>query len=475
MIRVELAKLVRRPRSWVSLILLCGLPVLVAVFVAVTHLAPPPGQGPALLSAVLSSGSLYPAAALAIVLPIFLPVAVAVVAGDSIAGEAGSGTLRYLLARPVGRTRLLAAKLIALIVYTLSAVILIAVTAYLTGIALFGAQPVAATPGGLTTSNIAATSLSGSGLTPADIALRTVGAVAFIAVSMLGVGAIALFLSTVTDSALGAALGALAALITSEVLVTLNAASAVNPYLPTRYWLAWIDFFRDPIVWRNIERGFAVQGVYVVVFLAASWAHFATKDITSGIAHPGPGGPGRHRQPPGQAVLPGMRQRLGLAAALLRTPKLLILDEPTNGLDPQGIREIRDLLIELNAAGTTVFLSSHQLSEVEQLCTRVGIVNRGRLVRQDDLETLRALTGRSIVHTPDTDRAREVLNGQIERAESGRLVVADADTAALNSRLVASGVRVTEIAAERRSLEDVVLSVTGSGSDRVDVLDWERK
>ena len=149
-----------------SLALLCGLPVLVAVFVAVTHLAPPPGQGPALLSAVLSSGSLYPAAALAIVLPIFLPVAVAVVGGDSIAGEAGSGTLRYLLARPVGRTRLLVAKLIALIVYTLSAVILVAVTAYLTGIALFGSQPVAATPGGLTTSNIAATSLSGSGLTP---------------------------------------------------------------------------------------------------------------------------------------------------------------------------------------------------------------------------------------------------------------------------------------------------------------------
>jgi ABC-2 type transport system ATP-binding protein len=170
----------------------------------------------------------------------------------------------------------------------------------------------------------------------------------------------------------------------------------------------------------------------------------------------------------------GMRQRLGLAAALLRTPKLLILDEPTNGLDPQGIREIRDLLIELNAAGTTVFLSSHQLSEVEQLCTRVGIVNRGRLVRQDDLETLRALTGRSIVRTPDTDRAREVLNGQIELAQAGRLVIADADTAALNSRLVAHGVRVTGIEAERRSLEDVVLSVTGSGSDRVDAGDGDR-
>jgi ABC-2 type transport system permease protein len=281
MIRVELVKLLRRPRNWVSVALLCGLPVLVAVFVAVTHLAPPPGQGPALLSAVLSSGSLYPAAALAIVLPVFLPVAVAVAGGDSIAGEASSGMLRYLLARPVGRTRLLVAKLLALIVYVLTAVALVALTAYVTGILLFGSQPVAATPGGITASNIAATSLSGAGLSPAQLLLRILGAVAFIAVSMLGVGAIALFLSTVTDSSLGAALGALAALITSEVLVTLNSASAVNPYLPTRYWLAWIDFFREPILWRDIDRGFAVQGVYVAVFLAVAWAHFATKDITS--------------------------------------------------------------------------------------------------------------------------------------------------------------------------------------------------
>ncbi len=281
MIRVELVKLIRRPRSWVSVALLCGLPVLVAIFVAVTHLAPPPGQGPTLLSAVLSNGSLYPAAALAIVLPLFLPVAVAVVAGDSIAGEASSGMLRYLLARPVGRTRLLVAKLATLIVYTLTAVVAVAGTAYLTGTLLFGSAPVAATPGGITTSNIAATSLSGTGLTPADVLIRTVGSIAFIGVSMLGVGAIALFLSTVTDSSLGAALGALAALVTSQVLVTLNAAASVSPYLPTRYWLAWVDFFREPILWRNIDRGFAVQGAYVAVFLALAWANFATKDITS--------------------------------------------------------------------------------------------------------------------------------------------------------------------------------------------------
>jgi ABC-2 type transport system permease protein len=281
MIRVELVKLARRPRNWVSLALLCALPVVVAVFVAVTHLVPPPGQGPTLLSDVLASGSLYPAVALAIVLPVFLPIAVAVVGGDSIAGEAASGMLRYLLARPVGRARLLTAKLVAVVAYVLAAVVLVAATAYITGILLFGSKPVAASPGGLTASNLAATSLSGAGLTPAELLLRILGAVAFISVSMLGVAAIALFLSTVTDSSLGAALGALGALITSQVLITLNSASAIAPYLPTRYWLAWIDFFREPILWRNIERGLAVQGVYVAIFLASAWAHFATKDITS--------------------------------------------------------------------------------------------------------------------------------------------------------------------------------------------------
>ena len=286
MIVVELMKLVRRPRTWISLVLLCGLPVLVAVFVAVTHVVPPPGQGPTLLSAVLSNGSLYPAAALAIILPIFLPVAVSVMAGDTIAGEAGSGMLRYLLARPVGRTRLLLAKLIAVIVYTLAAVIAVAVTAYITGTLLFGSQPVAVTPSGGPGSggiaaHLAVNSLAGTAMTPADILLRTAGTIAFIAVSMLGVASIALFFSTIIDSALTATLGALAALVTSATLVALNAAGSVNPYLPTRYWLAWVDFFRQPILWRDIDRGFAVQAVYVLVLLGAAWANFATKDITS--------------------------------------------------------------------------------------------------------------------------------------------------------------------------------------------------
>ncbi len=298
MVTVELYKLFTRPRTWISVLLICALPLLVAVFVAVTHLTPPPGQGSAFLSAVLENGKLYPAAALALVLPVFLPVSVAVVAGDSVAGEAASGTLRYLLIRPVGRTRLLVAKLLALTTFVLLAVVAVTVTSYLIGVFLLGpgaasapaavaqsgAGGAAGAAGGLPTGGIQAgsgvTSLSGAPLSLLQLGERVAWAVGFITVSMLGVAAIALFLSTLADSALGAAIGALAALVASEVLVTLNAASAIQPYLPTRYWLAWIDFFRQPIFWRDIQRGFAIQAVYVLVFLAAAWANFATKDIT---------------------------------------------------------------------------------------------------------------------------------------------------------------------------------------------------
>ena len=302
MIKVELVKLLRRPRTWISVVLTCALPLMVAIFITVTDLVPPPGQGSAFLSAVLQDGALYPAAALALVLPVFLPVAVAVVAGDSIAGEAATGTLRYLLVRPVGRTRLLVAKLVSVVVYVLLVVLAVTFTAYATGVFLLGPSEAAAVgqaPGGIVPGGAAApglagqaptagqaaggavTSLSGAPLSLLQLTERTAGAIAFITVSMLGVAAIALFLSTITDSALGSALGALAALVASEVLVTLNAATVVQPYLPTRYWLAWIDFFRQPVFWRDIQRGFGIQAVYVLVFLAAAWANFSTKDITA--------------------------------------------------------------------------------------------------------------------------------------------------------------------------------------------------
>ena len=290
MIHVELLRLIRRPRTWMILVLLCALPVTVAVFIAVTDLVPAPGQGPAFLSAVLSDGSLYPAAGLAIVLPVFLPVSVAVLSGDGVAGESGTGMLRYLLVRPLSRTRLLVAKLIGTMSFVLAAVVLVAITSYITGVLAFGSsglKPVSATSSGAVSSAVTgtsigtvSTSLSGTPLPAGQLILRVAYGIGYISVSMLGVAAIALFLSTVTDSALGAALGALAVLVTSEVLATLDAAGAVRPYLPTNYWLAWIDLFRQPILWYNVQRGLAIQAVYALVFLGAAWANFSTKDVT---------------------------------------------------------------------------------------------------------------------------------------------------------------------------------------------------
>ncbi|MDQ2837331.1 MAG: ABC transporter permease [Actinomycetota bacterium] len=271
MIAIEIRKLFRRPRTWLTIAMLDALPTVVAILLAITHLGPRPGQGPAFLSAVLANGSLFAVAALAIVLPLFLPIAVAVVAGDSIAGEAQAGTLRYLLVRPAGRTRLLVAKLVAVFAFVGVSVVVVAGTGFLVGRLLLGNQPLSA----------AVTSVSGSTLTPGQIALRTIVAIGYVAFSMLGVAAIALFLSTVTDSALTASLGALGVLIGSTLLLTLDASHSIQPYLPTRYWLSFIDLFRDPILWRNVLRGVGLQAIYVAVALGAAWANFTTKDITS--------------------------------------------------------------------------------------------------------------------------------------------------------------------------------------------------
>lgn len=178
---------------------------------------------------------------------------------------------------------------------------------------------------------------------------------------------------------------------------------------------------------------------------------------------------------PVKAYSLGMRQRLGLANALLRAPRLLVLDEPTNGLDPQGIRDIRALLLQLNAAGTTIFVSSHLLTEIEQMCTRVGVLDRGRLVLQDHLDELQRPTGRVLVRTPDLARAADLLHTQpgtqgVEVHHDHLLVdVGDPqDTAGLNAHLVSSGVRVDELTPERHTLESVVLAASTTSSDRVE-------
>jgi ABC-2 type transport system ATP-binding protein len=174
----------------------------------------------------------------------------------------------------------------------------------------------------------------------------------------------------------------------------------------------------------------------------------------------------------------GMKQRLGIAAALLAPRDLLILDEPTNGLDPQGTREVRSLVRSLAADGTTVFVSSHLLAEVEQVCTHVGVMSNGKLVSQGTLDTLRALTkARLRVETPDVARAVNVLENlglvdvrlevstdlptaQIVSAEINDVAAEDA-----NAALVAAGVRVRALSTDRGSLEDSFVALTGEGFD----------
>lgn len=167
----------------------------------------------------------------------------------------------------------------------------------------------------------------------------------------------------------------------------------------------------------------------------------------------------------------GMKQRLGLAAALLRPRRLLVLDEPTNGLDPQGMREIRALVRELASDGTTVFLSSHLLDEIEQVCTHAAVMARGRLIAQGAVADLAAgLRGRLAVTTPDTGEAARVLKeqGAADVVVTGDRITAEPpgrDLADINAALVAAGVRVRGFGMERASLEDAFMALTGEGFD----------
>ena len=272
MIRVELVKLVRNRRTWVTIALIDALPTLVAVLLAVTDLGPRPGTGPAFLSAVLTDGTLFPLAALGIVLPLFLPIAVAITAGEAIAGEAQQGTLRYMLVRPVGRTRLLVAKLVAVMAFVVLTVLVVAATAYVLGVLLLGNETVTATGpaerlGQLDVdAGAGRADLAGAGVRDALHARRGRGR------------AVPVHRRPSRRSAPRS--GTMALLVASTLLLTLDAADALRPYLPTRYWLAFVDLFRDPILWRDVLRGVLLQVVYVVVFLGAGWANFMTKDIT---------------------------------------------------------------------------------------------------------------------------------------------------------------------------------------------------
>jgi ABC-type multidrug transport system ATPase subunit len=172
----------------------------------------------------------------------------------------------------------------------------------------------------------------------------------------------------------------------------------------------------------------------------------------------------------------GMKQRLGLAAALLQPRELLVLDEPTNGLDPQGTREVRKLVRDLATDGTTVLVSSHLLSEIEQIATHVGMMSAGRLVKQGTLDEVLA-DGAPQLHitTPDGAAAQRILDGLglpvlSEDADHGVLTVKSGDLPVedVARALVDGGVRLRGFSLDRPALEDLFVSITGEGFDVVD-------
>ena len=264
MLRAELLHLFRRRRIHALLGVLAALPVVIVVVLKFAG-GPGNGEGPTFLNQVTNNGVFAALAALTITLPVFLPLAVSIVAGDAIAGEATQGTLRYLLARPTGRTRLLVAKAVSVVVFCFVATLAVAVAGLVVGSILFPVGRVV--------------TLSGDTLSLWAGILRIVGAAGVVSLSLLGLAAIGMFASTLTDVAIGAMAATLGVLILSGVLDAIPQLSAIHPWMFTHGWLSFGDLLRTHVTWTAIGKNLALQAGYVLVFATAAWARFTTKDV----------------------------------------------------------------------------------------------------------------------------------------------------------------------------------------------------
>lgn len=262
--RSELRLMFGRRRNQAGLVVLAAVPVLIAISVRSSQ---PDRDAPDFFRSITDNGLFVALAALTIEIGLFLPLAVAVVAGDSIAGEANLGTLRYLLTVPVTRSRLLAVKLAAITVGAFAATCTVAVTGMVMGLALFGGGSM--------------TLLSGSQVSFGEGLLRVAFAVVYIACGLTALGAVGLFLSTLTEQPIGATIATVVVSTTSFILDSIPQVSWLHPYLLTHHWLDFGDLFRDPVAWHNVLTGLYVAAGYVVVFSALAWARFTGKDVTS--------------------------------------------------------------------------------------------------------------------------------------------------------------------------------------------------
>ena len=260
----ELGTMFRRWRTVVMLVALAFVPVLIAVAVRLTG-AGSRGRGPAFLGEITDNGLFVIFTAITVSIPLFLPLTVGVVAGDAIAGEANSGTLRYLLIAPIGRVRLLVVKFIASCAFVAAAVLAIVIGGLAAGAALFPIGPV--------------TLLSGDTVGVGDAFGRVLLLAGYAAVSLVGLCAIGLFISTLTTMPVGAMAATAVIAGVSQVLDQLPQFDAIHPYLPTHYWLGFADLLRSPIVFDSSGQNLLLQLGYVILFGGFAIARFTTKDI----------------------------------------------------------------------------------------------------------------------------------------------------------------------------------------------------
>ncbi|MFI0967475.1 ABC transporter permease [Streptomyces sp. NPDC021080] len=269
--RDELVTTFRRWRTIALLGVLAAVPILIGVAVRVEtsggSTAGGGGEGPAFIAQITNNGLFLVFTGLAATLPFFLPMAIGVIAGDAIAGEANAGTLRYLLVAPAGRTRLLLTKYATTMTFCLVATLVVAVSAFAVGALLF---PL----GELTT-------ISGTRIGFAEGLGRALLIALVVAASLTGVAALGLFVSTLTNSGIAAMATTVGLLITVQILDQIPQLHALQPYFFSHYWLSFADLMRDPVYWDGLVRDLGLQSLYVAVFGSAAWARFTTKDITA--------------------------------------------------------------------------------------------------------------------------------------------------------------------------------------------------
>lgn len=262
----ELRLIFGRRRNIAGLAVLAAVPIIIGLSVKYSGGGGGGGEG-GFIGQATNNGLFVGLAALTVELPLFLPMAVAILSGDTVAGEANVGTLRYLLATPVKRSRLLGVKYLALLISTAFAVLLVAVVGVVLGLILFGAGPV--------------TLLSGAQVSTGLGLWRLFLVCCYMFICLAAFGAIGLFVSTLTEQPIGATIGVVGLAVISQILGTISQLSAIHPYLPTHYWMSYGDLMRDPIATDQLIPGIVSAAVYAAIFLTAAWARFGGNDITS--------------------------------------------------------------------------------------------------------------------------------------------------------------------------------------------------